>query len=147
MGTLGISKIEPALAIPPNEVKSFQTRLTITGDISLLTINPHMHLLGKSFLAFAVTPIGDTLPLIRIKQWDFKWQYSYTYRKPLHLPAGTTIWVFGTFDNTVNNPLNPFHPPRTVSEREGSMRTTDEMFQFIFTYMPYLAGDENINLE
>ncbi|MFN4855093.1 MAG: c-type cytochrome [Bacteroidota bacterium] len=147
MGTLGISKIEPPLVIPPNEVKTFQTRLTLTGDISLLTINPHMHLLGKSFWAFAITPNGDTIPLIRIKQWDFKWQYSYTYRNPLHLPAGTTIRVFGTFDNTINNPLNPFHPPRTVSEREGSMRTTDEMFQFIFTYMPYQTGDENIDLE
>jgi hypothetical protein len=55
--------------------------------------------------------------------------------------------VFGTFDNTINNPLNPNHPPILVSEREGSMRTSDEMFQFILTYLPYQLGDENIALE
>jgi len=147
MGTLGISFIEPALVIPPNEIKTFRTRLTLTGDISMLTVNPHMHLLGKSFLAYAVTPAHDTVPLIRIRKWDFRWQYSYTFRRPVHLPKGTTIEVFGTFDNTVNNPLNPFHPPQTVSEREGSMSTSDEMFQFIFTYMPYLSGDEDLSLE
>jgi hypothetical protein len=64
-----------------------------------------------------------------------------------HLPAGTTIFVFGTFDNTIHNPLNPNHPPKTVSERSGSMRTSDEMFQFIMTYLPYQPGDENIRLE
>jgi len=27
------------------------------------------------------------------------------------------------------------------------MKTTDEMFQCILNYLPYKAGDENINLE
>jgi hypothetical protein len=27
------------------------------------------------------------------------------------------------------------------------MKTTDEMFQFIFQYLPYEPGDELINLE
>jgi hypothetical protein len=65
----------------------------------------------------------------------------------LHLPKGSTIYAFGTFDNTINNPLNPNHPPKTVSEKDGSMRTSDEMFQFIITYLPYQPGDENISLE
>ena len=147
MGTLGISYIEPALVIPPNEVKTFKTQLTITGDMSLLTINPHMHLLGTKFWAYAVKPTGDTIPLIRINKWDFRWQYFYTFQKMLHLPQGTTIYAWGTFDNTIHNPLNPNHPPKTVSEREGSMRTSDEMFQFIITYLPYQPGDENISLE
>jgi hypothetical protein len=147
MGTLGISFIEPALVIPPNEVKRFKTQLTITGDMSMLTINPHMHLLGTKFWAYAVKPDGDTIPLIRINKWDFRWQYFYTFKKMLHLPKGTTIYAWGEFDNTINNPLNPNHPPKTVSEKKGSMRTSDEMFQFIITYLPYQIGDENISLE
>jgi hypothetical protein len=147
LGTLGITPIEPALVIPANEVKTFKTQVTLNADISLLTINPHMHLLGKSFWAFAIKPGGDTIPLIRIRKWDFRWQYFYTFRTMQHLPAGTTIFVFGTFDNTIHNPLNPNHPPKTVSERSGSMRTSDEMFQFIMTYLPYQPGDENIRLE
>jgi hypothetical protein len=55
------------------------------------------------------------------------------------LSAGTTIHVYGTFDNTVKNPNNPFHPPKNITQGNGieSMKTTEEMFQFIFTYVPY----------
>jgi hypothetical protein len=146
LGTSGISPIEPPLVIPPDTVLRFVTNYHVPQDISLLTINPHMHLLGVSFLAYVVLPEGDTLPLIRIPRWDFRWQYFYTFPKVLHIPAGSVMHVEGVFDNTENNPLLPFHPPRTVAEREGSMRTTDEMFQLICTYMPYKTGDENISL-
>jgi hypothetical protein len=27
------------------------------------------------------------------------------------------------------------------------IKTTDEMFQFIITYLPYQKGDENVSLE
>ena len=147
LGTSGISPVVPALIVPANAIKKFTTTYSIPEDISLLTINPHMHLLGISFLAFALKPNGDTIPLIKIPKWDFRWQYFYTFRKIIKLPAGSVIYVEGIYDNTVNNPLNPYHPPRIISEREGSMRTTDEMFQLICTYLPYKTGDENISLE
>jgi hypothetical protein len=147
VGTSGISKVEPELIIPPNQVRKFISRYRLPEDISLLTVNPHMHLLGKSFTAYAVKTDGDTIPIIRIPRWDFRWQYFYTFKKPLHLPAGTEIISEGVYDNTEDNPLNPFHPPKQVSERNGSMRTTDEMFQLICTYIHYQTGDENISLE
>ncbi|MCK6650100.1 MAG: cytochrome c, partial [Bacteroidia bacterium] len=147
MGTFGVSPIEPALVIPPDTIMKFVTKYTVPADISILTINPHMHLLGKSFWAYAITNQKDTIPLIRIKKWDFRWQYFYTFEKMVKIPAGATIIVEGVFDNTRNNPNNPFSPPRLVAEREGSMRTEDEMFQFIVTYLPYQSGDENISLK
>lgn len=147
LGTLGVSEIVPPLVIPPNEVKTFRTQVTITKDISIITINPHMHLLGKTFWAFAVKPDGDTIPLIRIPQWDFRWQYFYTFKNPVKIPRGSVIQAIGVYDNTVNNPRNPFNPPQIVSERKGSMRTTDEMFQFIINYVLYQEGDENISME
>jgi hypothetical protein len=125
----------------------FVTRAVIHNDISLVTINPHMHLLGKSFLAYAVTSAGDTIPLVKIRKWDFRWQYFYTFKKMLRIPAGSTIVAEGWFDNTRNNPNNPFSPPREITGLGGSMRTTDEMFQLILTFLPYEAGDENISLE
>ncbi|MEO8087167.1 MAG: cytochrome c [Bacteroidota bacterium] len=146
LGTSGISKMEPPLVIAPGKIQTFRTRYTLPEDLSLLTVNPHMHLLGKSFLAYAVNTQGDTIPIIRILKWDFRWQYFYTFNKILKLEKGTTIFVEGVYDNTENNPLNPFNPPQVVSEREGSMRTTDEMMQFIVTYMPYQTGDESIDL-
>ena len=147
LGTSGISPVVPKLVIPPNTIKKFTTSYQIPEDISLLTINPHMHLLGVSFLAYATLPNGDTIPLIRIPQWDFRWQYFYTFRKIVKIPAGSIMKAEAVFDNTEDNPLIPFHPPKTVSERDGSMRTTDEMFQLICTYIPYQPGDENISLE
>lgn len=146
LGTLGISDIVPALIIPPDTVMRFVTKATIQRDISLVTINPHMHLLGKSFLSYAVTPAGDTIPLIRIPRWDFRWQYFYTFRKMVRIPAGSVIVAEGVFDNTTSNPNNPFNPPREISGLKGSMRTTDEMFQLIMTFLPYEPGDEQIDL-
>lgn len=147
MGTLGVSPIVPPLVIPPGRVSTYRTQLFVPKAISLLTINPHMHLLGKRFLAYALTPEMDTIRLIRIPSWNFNWQYFYTFKKMVKIPAGSTIYVEGDFDNTDANPFNPFHPPQTVRDNNGSMRTTDEMFQFIVNYLPYREGDEHISLE
>jgi len=146
LGTSGVSPVIPPLVIPPDSIKTFRSQYLVPENISLLTVNPHMHLLGKSFLAYAINPGGDTIRIIRIPKWDFRWQYFYTFENPLEIPAGSLICIEGVYDNTSANPLNPFSPPRTVSEREGSMRTTDEMFQLIVTYIPYQTGDEKINL-
>jgi hypothetical protein len=147
MGTLGISEIVPPLIIPPNVVKTFTTKTVVQQDISLLTVNPHMHLLGKSFEAFAESPDGRTIPLVKIPRWDFRWQYFYTFPKPVKVPRGSTITALGTYDNTAANPNNPFSPPREVTGTNGSMRVTDEMFQLIIKFVPYQAGDESISLE
>ncbi len=143
LGTYGVSKIEPALMIPPDSIKTFTSKYTVQNDISIITVNPHMHLLGKSFIAYALTPEGQNIPLIKIDKWDFRWQYFYTFKKMQVLPKGSTIYVKATFDNTKNNPHNPYNPPRWVGENEGSMSTKDEMLQFIVTYLDYKRGDEN----
>lgn len=148
LGTLGISEIIPPLVIKPNEILDVYTEFKIPIDISVLTINPHMHLIGKNFKAYAVKPDGDTIPLIRINKWDFRWQYFYTYPKMVKIPANSIIRAEGLYDNRLENPNNPYNPPRTIYEPvDRDMRTTDEMFQCIITYLPYQSGDENISLE
>lgn len=147
LGTLGMTPVTPELVIPPNTVRTFTTQYTLKDDISVLTINPHMHLLGKEFWAFAIAPQGDTIPLVRIPNWDFRWQYAYTFEYMLPLKRGTTIHVYGTFDNTTQNRDNPFDPPRTArAPKDRNMRTTDEMFQFFINYVDYRPGDEQISL-
>lgn len=146
MGTLGVTPVIPEFVIPADSVVTFKTTYRVPHDWSVLTINPHMHLLGKEFLAYAIPPQGDTIPLVHIPRWDFRWQYFYTFKKVLKLPKGSKIEVWGTFDNTTNNPFQPFSPPKTISEPEADMKTTDEMFQFFINYVPYQAGDEEIEL-
>src|SRR5690606_26981835 len=135
------------LIIPPDQEKKVMSRYQVPEDISLLTINPHMHLLGKSFKAYALPPKGDTIRLISIHRWDLNWQYLYTFEKMIKIPGGSWIIAEGVYDHTRLNPHNPFVPPREVRDRDGSMKSTDEMFQFIITYLPYEPGDEHISLE
>jgi len=147
LGTWGVAPVLPDLIIQPNTIKQVSSRITIPQDISVITINPHMHLLGKTFKAYALKPNGDTIRLISIPRWDFNWQYFYTFKKMVKIPKGSTIIAEGLYDNTTNNLNNPFNPPRLVRDNNGSMKATDEMFQFIITYLPYQPGDENISLD
>jgi hypothetical protein len=150
MGTNGVSKIEPPLLVPAGKITKHTTQLSIYNDISILTINPHMHLIGSKFKAYAIKPNGDTIPLIHIPQWQFRWQYFYTFQNPVKIPKGSSIIVEAEFNNSSKNPDNPNKPPQDIGERldygGASMRTTDEMLQFIITYMPYQKGDEQIDL-
>src|SRR5690606_14684787 len=146
LGTLGVSPVEPDLKIEPNTIKNVFSRYTVPRDISVLTINPHMHLLGKRFKAYTLSPGGDTIRLISIPRWKFNWQYLYTFKTAVKIPAGYTLVAEGVYDNTRANLNNPFSPPRLVQDRTGSMRSVDEMFQFIITYLPYEEGDEDIDL-
>lgn len=151
LGTNGVSKIVPPLQIEANSISTHTTQFTVPADISILTINPHLHNLGKTFLAYAIKPNGDTIRLIKIPNWDIRWQYFYTFKTMVKIPKGSEIVCIATFDNTSNNPNNPNNPPKKVGERlefgGASMRASDEMFQFIITYTPYNPGDEEIQLE
>ena len=72
MGTNGISQIKPALVIPANRISKHVSSLLVSQDISVLTINPHMHLLGQSFKAYAIDPSQDTIRLIDISTLGFQ---------------------------------------------------------------------------
>jgi hypothetical protein len=70
----------------------------------------------------------------------------------LKIPKNSEIIVEATFDNTKNNLDNPYDPPQEISEKidwngKGSMKTSDEMLQFIITYLPYKQNDETISLK
>ena len=100
--------------------------------IQLLSVLPHMHWLGKSVRAFAITPAGDAINLVSIPDWDYRWQLTYFFRAPLVLPKGSTIIAEAHYDNTDQNPLNPNHPARTVGYGWSS---TNEMMNLVFYYV------------
>ena len=147
MGTLGISPIEPEFILEPESKQRFTSKWKTDRDLSLLSIIPHMHLLGTTYKAYALSPEGKEIPLIKIDQWDFRWQYVYTFPKILKIPKGYTIIAEGEFDNTSSNPNQAFDPPRRIVEPNSlNMKTTDEMFQFIIMYIDHKPGDETISL-
>ena len=69
-------------------------------------------------------PDGHEQDLIKIDDWDFNWQYSYFFEKPLDLPKGSVLNVVSHYNNSDSNPHNPNKPPKLVKWGEA---TTDEM--------------------
>ena len=112
-------------------------------DWSILGILPHCHLIGQSWEVYAETPEGETLPIIKIPDWDFNWQGFYYPEYMQHIPQGSTIKGICIYDNSSDNPLNPNNPPQNMGWGE---LTTNEMFFCPIYYVPYQEGDENIYL-
>ncbi len=132
------------LAIAANQVKSFNEQLRIPADATLISVAPHMHLIGRRIKAYAVPLSGDTIRLINVPNWDFSWQGAYAFPKLVKLPVGALLKADATYDNTSSNPFNPSNPPRNVVLGES---TTDEMMLVYFTFTAYQAGDENITID
>lgn len=118
--------------IPANEKKSFFVQFGPFPDtVRLLSVMPHMHWLGKTMKAFVVTPDGEAVNLIKIDDWDYKWQMTYTFKQPLSLPKGSVLIAEATYDNTPGNPLNPNRPPKDVPYGWNS---TNEMMNLVFYF-------------
>lgn len=141
IGSAGVGSITPPLVLPADSIKKFRAQWEVPGDISLLYIWPHMHLLGKKFRAWATLPTGEKVPLVSVPAWDFRWQESYKVKQLIHLPAGTVITVDGTYDNTARNPNNPFSPPQRIVSQD-LMESRSEMLNLVLILLPYEEGDE-----
>lgn len=146
-GGIGENQIEPIFYVKANKVQTFRLEMSNPSeDQSLLYVWPHMHLLGKEFTAYVTTPSSDTIRLVHIPDWDFRWQEIYRFPHPIRVPKGSVIHIEATYDNTANNPFNPNNPPVSVFSA-GDMTTTNEMMTLMMGFLPYKEGDEKINLE
>lgn len=120
---------------------TFRMSYPINKDISLISVMPHMHFIGKSFLAYALTEDNEKIPLIKIDDWDFNWQTTYQFKKLLKIPAGSRIVVEAKFDNSSENPANPNQPAKDI---QYGWNSTDEMCNLVIYFLDYREGDENI---
>jgi hypothetical protein len=146
-GGIGEKDISPPFMIFADEVKSFRLRVASNQpDVSLLYAWPHMHQLGKAFKAYATTAAGDTIKLVNIPAWDFRWQEIYKYKKPVLLPKGAVVHIEGTYDNTSGNPMNPHNPPELVMST-GNMRSDQEMMTLLLMYVEREAGDDGLTFK
>jgi Copper type II ascorbate-dependent monooxygenase, C-terminal domain len=115
--------------IPPGE-KEFKvdSSLTLTEDVKLHWLFPHMHLLGKEIELVGTLPGEKAKSLIRIPAWDYNRQEMYPLKEPMTLPKGTVLRVRATFDNSADNARNPHSPPKPV--RIGEQTTNEMCFVF-----------------
>jgi tetratricopeptide (TPR) repeat protein len=112
--------------------------LELPVDVHVYAIYPHAHFLGKTMEGLAKLPDGTEQWLIRINDWNFKWQDVYRYAKPVFLPRGTTISMRYTYDNSADNERNPNHPPRRVV---AGLRSSDEMAHLQLQVLPARVED------
>jgi hypothetical protein len=117
--------------IPPGKADYTVTdSFTLPVDVELVGCAAHAHYLGKSLRGWAVLPDGKEQRLFWIKDWDFNWQESYFYKRPVRLPKGTVLHSEVIWDNSIDNERNPHRPPQRVRWGEG---TDDEMGSLRFS--------------
>ncbi len=114
----------------PAGARNFEVKgqVWLDQDATILSVLPHMHLIGKDIRVTYTVPGGEEKTLLYIDRWDYNWQETYFLKEPLRLPAGTRLDVVAHYDNSADNPNNPNNPPRPIIFGD---QTTDEMC-FVF---------------
>jgi len=117
--------INPGLELPPGQSNiEVKAAWEVPVDITAHSVLPHMHLLGRDMQISVKFPDGRVQDLIKVPDWDFNWQYTYQFEKPLDIPKGSLVYLVSHYDNSESNPRNPHKPPQLVKWGEA---TTDEM--------------------
>ncbi|MEP7270683.1 MAG: hypothetical protein ABI882_04230 [Acidobacteriota bacterium] len=93
-------------------------------DSHIVSIAPHMHLLGREIGVDITRPSSQPECLVKIEDWDFNWQTFYHFKQPIAAPGGSRLKLTSYYDNSSDNPRNPNLPPKLVKYGE---QTTDEM--------------------
>ena len=132
---LKVTKID----IAPGE-RNYQTEqsFTLPVGVQLLSIYPHAHYVCREMEAIATLPDGRELALLEIGDWDFNWQDQYYLKVPLSLPRGTRISMKYVYDNSAQNPRNPWTPPRRIV---WGNRSSDEMGTLALQLLPASRSD------
>ena len=125
--------------IPPGE-KSYAIEdiFVLPVDVEVLGLVPHAHYLGKQMQGYATLPDGTREWLLWIKDWDFNWQDEYRFAEPVFLPAGSTLAMRFTYDNSEDNVRNPSDPPVRVF---FGPRTDNEMGDLWIQVLPRREED------
>jgi hypothetical protein len=113
------------LDIPPNQVTTTESFVTLKENARIENFQPHMHLRGKGMSMEALYPDGRREMLSQVTDFNFNWHNMYIYADnvaPL-LPKGTILHLLAWYDNTKGNRSNP-DPDQWVGWGD---RTIDEM--------------------
>jgi peroxiredoxin len=103
--------------------------IEVLEDCEVHSIMPHMHMLGKQIKVTMTPPGGKTTTLLKIADWDYNWQETYFLKQPIKVKKGTKFGVEAVYDNSDQNPNNPFSPPQWV--RFGEQTDNEMCFVFL----------------
>lgn len=97
---------------------------TLPVAVEAVQVGGHAHYICREMELRATLPQGRRIDVLTIDDWDLDWQDQYQFQQPLELPAGTRLDVRLKYDNSADNPENPFSPPRRIT---WGRESTDEM--------------------
>lgn len=113
------------LDIPAGEAKAhYRDSFELPVDVEAFGATAHAHYIGKSLRLTAKLPSGKDLVLLNLPDWDISWQEEYRFVEPVILPAGTRLISDIVWDNSADNPNNPFSPPKRI---HWGLESNDEM--------------------
>ena len=110
-------------------------------DVRAFAVFPHAHYIGKEFKMTAQLPSGETKLIMNVPDYDFAWQEYYYLKEPLVLPAGTKVTSYIRWDNTADNPKNPYSPPQEI---KWGLFSEDEMGSIILDVVAVRQEDEEM---
>jgi len=113
------------LDLPPNQVTTTESFVTLKENARIENFQVHEHLRGKGMSMEALFPDGRRQMLSQVTDFNFNWMNMYIYSDdaaPL-LPKGTILHLVAWYDNTKFNKSNP-DPDQWVGYGD---RTVDEM--------------------
>jgi hypothetical protein len=119
-----------------NGVTTSACEFPVNSDRDILSVQGHMHLLGKS-VKLEVNPSSPNRRVVLdIPRWDFAWQSGYWLETPMAIKKGDVVRLTCSWDNSKDN--QPYLggkqlEPRYVVWGEG---TRDEMCIAGFTALP-----------
>jgi len=106
---------DPKAEIPAGDnLHRVARAVTLSEDAEAIMIRPSVNPLIASLQASAYRPDGTEEVLIWTRGYQFDWQRTYQFRRPVALPKGTRIEVVAHFDNSDSNRNNPNSPPVRV---------------------------------
>ena len=120
---------KPDAVIPAGE-KTYHLKLFITAqsDTEGIAIRPLVNPLISSLQATAYRPDGSEEVLIWTRGYQFDWEPTCYFKKPVSLPKGTRVEVIAYFDNSDDNQTNPNNPPKAMRLSELSAEPLCTLF-------------------
>ena len=101
--------LNPNLRIPAGAASHrVDARVKLNAEATITSFLPHMHVRGKTLEYRVMYPSGESEILLNVPRYDFNWQLTYHLEKPRVLPKGTVIECTAYYDNSPNNPANPY---------------------------------------
>lgn len=111
--------------IPPGESEfRIADQLTLPVAVEAISVGGHAHYICSRMKMTARLPDGRSIVLMEIRDWDLDWQDRYYFADPVALPAGTVLDSEIVYDNSADNPENPYQPPQRI---RWGRESNDEM--------------------